>query len=152
MQRLRQRTTTSYGRRVASLRYLPSGLMLQLEAPYDREFTDTLKKSIPAKKRMWDANDKCWYIVKDQLDKLCHILDSTYDETLLLDFPAQEVADSAWATLFLLPNTPLDVVRAVYKTLANKHHPDKGGDVGTMQVINAAYQAILGEFRDGGVE
>jgi len=82
---------------VASLRYLPSGLFIQLEAPYNKPFTEELKKSLPSKKRMWDNNDKCWYVVKDQFDKLAHLLDKHYTETILLDFPAQEVATDAWS-------------------------------------------------------
>jgi hypothetical protein len=33
----------------------------------------------------------------------------------------------------------LDDVKALYRTLAKEHHPDKGGDVGTMQAINSQY-------------
>jgi len=149
MRQIGQQTRRSYGRKVAALRYLPSGLMLQLEAPYDRPFTDTLKKSIQTKKRIWDGNDKCWYIAKDQFDRVCHLLDQYYDETILLDFPAQEVSDSSWAKLYLLPGAPLEVVRSVYKALAQIHHPDRGGDVQTMQVINIAYKNILGELKNG---
>jgi len=82
MRQIGQQTRRSYGRKVAALRYLPSGLMLQLEAPYDRPFTDTLKKSIQTKKRIWDGNDKCWYIAKGQFDRVCHLLDQYYDETI----------------------------------------------------------------------
>lgn len=33
----------------------------------------------------------------------------------------------------------LDEVKAMYKQLAKKHHPDCGGDTETMQAINVAY-------------
>jgi hypothetical protein len=33
----------------------------------------------------------------------------------------------------------LDEVKALYRTLAKEHHPDKGGDVETMQTINRQY-------------
>lgn len=46
------------------------------------------------------------------------------------------------ATLFVLNSAPEEVVRAAYKALAIKHHPDKGGDTQTMQRINAAFDAI----------
>ena len=134
---------------VASVRYLPSGLFLQLEAPWNKLFQDEMKKSIPAKKRMWDNNDKCWYIVKDQFDKLTHLLDKHYDETILLDFPQQEVKSDAWTTLYLIPGAPLDIVQAVYKTLCKIHHQDKGGDVVKMTSINVAHKEILGEFANG---
>jgi len=46
-----------------------------------------------------------------------------------------------FAALYLLPSAPVEVVRAAYRALATIHHPDKGGDVATMQRINAAYAA-----------
>jgi curved DNA-binding protein CbpA len=36
----------------------------------------------------------------------------------------------------------LDEVKSRYKKLAMKHHPDRGGDKTTMQIINAQYEAI----------
>jgi hypothetical protein len=145
----RTQARRTYGRRVASLRYLPNGVMLQLEAPYDRSFTDTMKKSITSKKRLWDGGDKCWYVCKDQFDKLCHLLDQYFDETILLDFPAHEVSASSYAMLYLLDGAPLEVVRSAYKALAQLHHPDRGGDVAVMQSINQAYKDILGELKNG---
>lgn len=134
---------------VASLRRLPSGIMLQLEVPYNADFNATMKKSIPAKKRQWDNNDKCWYLAADQFDKLTHLLDTYFDETLLLDFPAQEVATDAWAKLGLLPNAPLQLVQAAYRALSMIHHPDHGGDPAKMQEINLAHKEILGELQEG---
>lgn len=145
----RLHSTRRTGRKVATLRYLPNGLMLALEAPYNRDFLSTMRASIPTKKRIWDGDDKTWYVVRDQFDKLCHLLDQYYDETLLLDFPAQEVSASSWAKLWLVEGAPLDVVRAVYKVLARKHHPDVGGDASAMQTINDAYRDILGELKNG---
>lgn len=36
-----------------------------------------------------------------------------------------------------------DEIRAKYRKLAFEHHPDRGGDVRTMQAINAAYHDAL---------
>jgi len=134
------------GERVASLRYLPSGLLLQLEVPWDKNFTAALKSSVQTKKRAWDGNDKCWYVAKDQFDRLCFLLDKYFDDTVLIDFPQREVSSTAWSKLWLLEGAPLEVVRAVYRTLSMLYHPDKGGDMGTMQAINLAYKEILGEL------
>ncbi len=40
--------------------------------------------------------------------------------------------------LYLLPDAPPEVVRAVHRTLVKLHHPDVGGDLITMQRINDA--------------
>uniref|UniRef100_A0A6M3IPW1 Putative chaperone n=1 Tax=viral metagenome TaxID=1070528 RepID=A0A6M3IPW1_9ZZZZ len=135
--------------RIATLKYQPNGIMLQLEAPYDKDFTNTLKTSIPTKKRIWDNNDKCWYVTKDQFDRLTHMLDMFFDDTILVDFPKAEVSHDAWTMLYLVENAPLELVRTAYKTLAMMYHPDKGGDQEVMKRINLAYKEILGELKNG---
>jgi len=134
---------------VASVRYLPSGLFLQLENPFNKPFQDEMKKSIPSKKRTWDNNDSAWYIVRDQFDKLSHLLDKHFDETILLDFPAVEVASDTAAKLFLLEGAPIELVQAAYRIMAKKHHPDIGGDPLKMAEINTAYKELMGEFKNG---
>jgi hypothetical protein len=53
------------------------------------------------------------------------------------------VKGDAYATLFLLPTAPPELVKAAYKTLSLKLHPDKpGGDVRAMQQLNAAYSSL----------
>jgi hypothetical protein len=54
----------------------------------------------------------------------------------------------AFKELFLLPEAPLRVAKAVHKELVKVHHPDTGGDVEKMKRVNAAYDAI--EKRLGG--
>lgn len=56
-------------------------------------------------------------------------------------------------------NTKLEVnqVKAEYHRLALLHHPDRGGDTATMQIVNAEYQQALaqcdgqitGKYKDG---
>lgn len=48
------------------------------------------------------------------------------------------------ATLFLLPNAPIEVVKAAHRALAQLHHPDVGGDSERMAEINAAYDELVG--------
>jgi len=42
----------------------------------------------------------------------------------------------------------LDELKKVYRRLAMQHHPDRGGDVETMQRINAEYQARFEVLKD----
>ena len=46
-------------------------------------------------------------------------------------------------TDFFKDCTSLDEVKKLYKELALKHHPDRGGETATMQQINAEYESIL---------
>jgi len=47
-----------------------------------------------------------------------------------------------YKTLHLLPSAPPEVVKAAYKALAMKLHPDHGGDTDAMQRINDAYRRL----------
>ena len=143
-------------RGVATLRCLPArdpktgkALIMLLDAPYSKTFIQELKKSLPAKKRAWDNNDKVWIIPVDQFEKVTFILDKYFEDTLLLDFPAQDVAQDVWGKLYLLPGAPLEVVKAVYKALSLKYHPDRGGDVARMSEVNVAYNELMKEYKNG---
>jgi hypothetical protein len=37
----------------------------------------------------------------------------------------------------------LQAIKASYRVLSKKHHPDKGGDCDKMAIINAAYTVLL---------
>jgi curved DNA-binding protein CbpA len=54
-----------------------------------------------------------------------------------------EAPDGPWATLYLVPGAPTEVIKAVYRALSQKYHPDRGGDVARMQEINAAMAALI---------
>jgi DnaJ-domain-containing protein 1 len=53
--------------------------------------------------------------------------------------------DSPYRVLGLDPSAPDDVVKLVYRHLARRHHPDRGGDAQVMAEINRAYEAICRE-------
>jgi hypothetical protein len=55
--------------------------------------------------------------------------------------PRQTPGDP-YQTLHLLPSAPPEVVKAAYKALAMKLHPDHGGDTEAMQRINDAYRRL----------
>jgi hypothetical protein len=45
-----------------------------------------------------------------------------------------------WQVLGVAEDASHDVVRAAYRELARKHHPDAGGDAGAMAMINRAWE------------
>lgn len=57
--------------------------------------------------------------------------------------PPQQPGTAWWTTLGVNPSDSVAVIKTAYRKLASKHHPDKGGDVKTMQKINAAYDAAM---------
>jgi DnaJ-domain-containing protein 1 len=49
----------------------------------------------------------------------------------------------ALAVLGLPPNATRQQIKRRYRTLAKKHHPDRGGDQREMQRIIAAYELLM---------
>jgi hypothetical protein len=52
-----------------------------------------------------------------------------------------QLAES-YRMLHLLPSAPAELVKAAHKIMAKLNHPDLGGDIDTMQRINAAFDSI----------
>jgi len=113
---------------------------------------EELKSRIPARERSYSPSTKEWLIDARSRDAL---------ETWLDDARALFGAQVEWqptkhehtrakprnetnahAVLHLLPSAPPEVVRAAYKALAMKHHPDHGGDTEAMQRLNEAYERL----------
>lgn len=46
------------------------------------------------------------------------------------------------AKLYVTPDAPPEVIKAAYKALAMKYHPDRGGDGRAMVEVNAAFEAL----------
>ncbi|MBU6365500.1 MAG: J domain-containing protein, partial [Gemmatimonadetes bacterium] len=49
-----------------------------------------------------------------------------------------------YRVLHVQPDAPVEVVRAAYRALAAKHHPDKGGDHDRAALVNEAW-GVLGD-------
>ena len=50
--------------------------------------------------------------------------------------------DGAYETLWLKPGAPLNMVKAAYRSLAARNHPDVGGDPAAMLRLNTAYETL----------
>lgn len=58
-------------------------------------------------------------------------------------FEAQGKSLWAYNTLCVSPGAPPEVIRAAYRSLATKYHPDReGGDAERMKEINRAYEQL----------
>lgn len=126
---------------------------------------EELKSSIPPKARRYDPDEKCWWIAARSLLDLWLEAADSYTQVRIVwesDWQSNDDAEyrdnyqapppprrshrmmraEAYTVLHLLPTAPPEVVKAAYRTLATLHHPDKGGDVVTMQRINVAYSLL----------
>lgn len=72
------------------------------------------------------------------LDRLIAIKAQQTQRRVFLDSPVA----CHYTTLGLSLDASLDEIRAQYRRLAMKYHPDRGGDTRKMQAITEAYRAI----------
>jgi hypothetical protein len=127
-----------------------------LVTPFNRDFVDALKCRIPAAYRRWDPVSKAWFV--------SYPYDAMALQILLAYFPHAEIGarpparsfdgsragctcDDDHRALHVCQDAPAEVVRAAYRALARLRHPDGGGDVATMQALNAAYERLAGGTR-----
>ena len=64
------------------------------------------------------------------------------------DASPPKISFDPYLILGLESNAPLKEVRAVFKQLVLRHHPDKGGDAVYFDIITKAYQCILNQHRE----
>ena len=121
---------------------------------------ETLKSFIRADLRRYSRGVRQWHVegraVASVYRWLNHARDVIHadiewpDGTEFWDAPppppkrpkAPKRRPDAFATLHLLPSAPPELIKAAYRTLAQLHHPDHGGDTSAMQRINIAYKEI----------
>jgi hypothetical protein len=122
------------------------------------EFSDiieSLKDFIPANYRSFNPDAKAWRIFEvHYLRKWLKRLewwDDVKVEWASAKYGYRRPAEQTWRdpraeafkALHLLETAPPELVKAAHKTLAFLHHPDRGGDLEQMKVINAAADVIL---------
>ena len=87
-------------------------------------------KGLGTKLQMAIAKERPNWVVKDQKKKA-----SVKKAEVVNKF-------EAYATLFLTPDAPGFIIDAVWKALALKHHPDRGGDSEAFKTFSVAYEKI----------
>lgn len=107
-----------------------------------------LKEAVPASRRRYNPELNLWEIsaaVRGALAAWAFGLTTFFDVEIMGDaLPETQAADSSpYAALWLRDGAPLDVVKAVYRALALRTHPDRGGSTEEMQRLNAAYEQIV---------
>jgi hypothetical protein len=134
------------------------GYVLKFKSMSRDNFGDaiaSLKRCVSPNLREYEPDTKQWFIAdaaRTQLDRwlghlfVAHGVEAEWITTDDAHERARKPHTSAkpdpFAALHLLPTAPPEVVRAAYRALAMKHHPDLGGDVRAMQTIIAAYEQL----------
>jgi len=76
------------------------------------------------------------------LDYLHKLLDAAGRFSKSIDYEEMSV-DEAYGVLEVAPEACLEVIKAAYRALALKHHPDCGGSEQAMKRLNAAYSRLM---------
>jgi|TARA_R110000765_G_scaffold340316_1_gene430397 hypothetical protein len=138
----------------------------------DKSLQGFLSSSISQNQRTWDKNNSCWVVVPEVLPEVInysrHLFNDIDSSSIPIRYQTivQETLQgkikpkstntksslntglkdsSSYRILYLTPEAPGFVVKAVYKALAIKHHPDKGGDTEQFQELTEAYNKILAD-------
>lgn len=121
----------------AELRYSPSGAVT-MRFPFDPDFIDELKRAVPCRFRSYDPGSKTWRVLPPYASAAERLFQRYFAET---EPPRREVALPDWCrVLYVLPNAPLEVVNAAYRTLSKRLHPDHGGSAERMKALNLAVE------------
>ncbi len=131
----------------------PEGFHLTMKRLTRDNFGDaiaSLKRTVSPNLREYEPDTKMWFVAdaaRTQLDRwlgymhVTHGVEAEWTEAESEQEPTR--TPDAFATLHLLPTAPPEVVKAAYRALAVKLHPDKpGGDTQAMQTIIAAYEQL----------
>ena len=94
-----------------------------------------LKQHVKQDYRFFENGD--WFVHESEVDAVKQLHNPT--------IPLASNPDTDYSTLHLLPTAPAEVVDAVWRKLAQLHHPDKGGSQADFLVYSAAYQRIRGK-------
>lgn len=106
---------------------------------------ETLKAMVPARSRKWNAYDKEWWFREEFGEPVYHLCVSRGLAVALPgDTPQIHDFEQAAAAMYLLPNAPSGLVRAVYRYLSKELHPDRGGSTAEMQRLNHCYELLTG--------
>jgi hypothetical protein len=142
-----------------------NGYQVTLKSGVAADFNNavgTLKSYIHASARSYDPQSRQWHVDPDAqtefdrwLTYLVTVLgariewqhDEAKEERRQHQWPPsgyrqQPTREELCARLFLLPGAPAELIKAAYKTLAIKFHPDHGGNEETMKLLNEAFQLL----------
>lgn len=125
---------------VAIMTVLPTKCNIAIKCAWNPFFINEFKQTISANRRTWNPTDKLWEIHPDEGKRVQVLLKKFYKEVKLIGAP--QVGDKVKGTKFerLMVKLAKDDKLALYRLLALKYHPDKGGDHEIMSLINEVFK------------
>jgi len=115
---------------------------IKLVTPFDRDFVDEFKSTIPPGERKWDAVEKVWIVSYVYLPNVIGMLNKYFDEVSndIIEDQKLSLLPDPYAVMFLLPEAPSELVKFAYRLLSIEWR-----SVVKIEVLNQAYEQIKKE-------
>ena len=110
--------------------------VLTLKVTYNPFFNERLKKSIESKYRNWSPVNKCWEIHPSKMKDVQAICGEFYKGVQIIG--QKPVLGTKFEKL--LSQLTKDDKASIYRLMALKYHPDKGGSHEVMSLINEVFK------------
>jgi hypothetical protein len=119
-----------------------------------RQILESFKDFVPEDLRYFDVEERQWSIEPDGYGYLARWLRHMREQfgaRVIIDpgpeprarkAPERPARVDPYEILFLREGAPIQLVQSARRVLASIHHPDKGGDVEIMKMVNQAADAI----------
>lgn len=157
---------------VLRIEYDPHSQYCALHHSYNKRFVDFLSRGIkPTSYRRYDPGSKLWMVHVEKIPVVVSFGKKYFDyvdyRALPEDLQIQVVQfiqnakesrsfaedivralpASPHATLFVVPEAPWEVIKASYKALAFKYHPDQGGSPEEFRRVQEAYNKLKVKYK-----
>mgnify|MGYP001558341190 CR=1 FL=1 len=113
---------------------------LLMVSPYNKDFVEQFKATIPSAQRKWDPESKRWLIGEIYAVEIAELIKQHFPEAEITTDLVQETTPEVNLFEQLFTVLPAEFVDKIYKTLSMAVHPDKGGSNELMSKLNQAYE------------
>jgi len=123
--------------------------------PYSEDFVAELKEKIDWRLRSWSPSERVWMVDPSVMGVAEEVALKYFPDFVWLktspnaartsvpEPPAERLEDGTYGTLAnLLRVSSSDTLKRLFKNLAVDLHPDRGGDIETMKLLNTAWDRI----------
>lgn len=122
---------------------------------YSPAMVQAIKDNVPSRDRKWCPEIRQWWfkpgllaVVQTLAERHCGAVHYIERDSAGLEAAIPAATVAAYRALHLQPSAPDELVKAAYRILAKRCHPDAGGDTTTMQAINSAYSLISARSKE----
>ena len=129
----------------------------RMSSPYNKDLVEALHAKIPYSDRSFDKQTKIWTVTERYIDAVIAFFKSIGAAPTVItraqaesaqtssSSPALRTKPVADAALEFLKVLPYEAAQKAYRHAALLLHPDRGGDINKMAVLNAVWERLTKE-------